>query len=72
MEGQRKLGWAVKSSSSVGSVVQLAFASHDTPEQAMRAYEAATGISWAEAQSRGAILVQREIVDVKRPSSNGE
>jgi superfamily I DNA/RNA helicase len=50
-----------------GSVIQLAYDRHDTPEEETRAYDTATGISWAGTEARGADLIQREIFNVGWP-----
>ena len=69
MEGVRKLGWAVKSRSTEGYVIHMAYYRHDTPEQAIQAYVEQTGKTWAESVSEGAVLVQQEIVEFKKPTS---
>jgi len=69
MEGVRKLGWAVKSRSADGDVISISYSSHSSPEEAIHAYEVATGKSWADHVAAGATLVQQEMVEFQGPRS---
>jgi hypothetical protein len=67
----RKHGWAVKSPSKDGSTIHLAYDRHDTPEQAIQAYEELVGKSWEECVKEGAVLIQQEIVEKTKPTGKG-
>ena len=67
MEGVRKLGWAVKSRGADGDVIRMSYTLHSSPEEAIHAYEVATGKSWAEHVAEGATLVQQEMVEFQGP-----
>ncbi len=71
MSEARKSGWAIKSASPEGAAVTLAFAGHDTPEQAIEAYVAYTGKPWAECVKEGATLVRVDMVERRPPTSRG-